>query len=116
MNRRLFWTRPDGARCATAGPVEAFDSHPTAAMFKPTPQFGGMIDEQYVDTRMLTSMNAGTKFREAVGRGDAMVGLTLGKIRKAREGETPLEGKCFVLRSLKTTKEVETLRRIYRDR
>ncbi len=78
--------------------------------------------------RLEAHMQAGTEFREALQRGDAMVALSIGAIRDSRaahwsgkdsapagkeRGRKPVPRRAYILRSLKHPKEAETLRATY---
>jgi cytidine deaminase len=70
------------------------------------------------DERYTTHMDAGTELREKMGRGDALALLAVSAIMDKRQqltGEASKEASryCYILRSLKHPKEVETLRGIY---
>ncbi len=57
-------------------------------------------------------MTAGTTFRKAMGRGDAMSMVAVGAIREFRKKSTATK-RAFILRSLKHPDEVQSLRNIY---
>jgi cytidine deaminase len=70
------------------------------------------------DKRIHAHMDAGNKFRERIGRGDALVVLAIAKIREERkkhkkDERIPIPRRAFILWSLKHPDEVKTLRRIY---
>jgi deoxycytidylate deaminase len=84
------------------------------------PQHGAEYDS-YVHTRM----NAGNQLRGLCQRGDALAILAVGEVTRRRaamrtkkglEDDRPPGGVAYLLRSLKHKNEVESLRRIYRDR
>ncbi len=73
------------------------------------------------ETRYERHMDAGNALRKALDRDDALALLAIGKIRDLRQKATgdankPAQGVAYVLRSLKTPEEVETLRRVYGSR
>lgn len=57
-------------------------------------------------------MTAGTTFRKAMGRGDAMSMVAVGAMREFRKKSTATKH-AFILRSLKHPDEVQSLRNIY---
>lgn len=70
------------------------------------------------NARIHSYMVAGTKFREALERGDALALAAIAKIKEIRESTTgnpvmPAKGKAYVLRSLKHKAEIEALRNVY---
>ncbi|MEN6527388.1 MAG: hypothetical protein ABFD65_12960, partial [Candidatus Polarisedimenticolia bacterium] len=74
------------------------------------------------DDRIAAHQDAGNGFRERMERGDAVALLAVAAIRRIRKqrnaewgnaADAPLVATAFILRSLKTREEVETLRRIY---
>jgi deoxycytidylate deaminase len=70
------------------------------------------------DERVWYHMDAGDEIRHQARRNDAVAGLAVGRISEHRDGlgETPAARTVYLLDSLKHPAEVETLRRIYRDR
>jgi cytidine deaminase len=77
------------------------------------------IPEAPKDKRYHAYMTAGNGFREDTRRGDAMALLGVAAVRNLRKALTGSEfepdhhGRAYLIRSLKHTDEVETLRRIY---
>lgn len=74
---------------------------------------------QHEDERIWEYMNAGDSIRDQTGRNDAMAGLALGWIaeyRAERHKEEEALDTVFILDSLKHPAEIETMRRVYRDR
>lgn len=70
--------------------------------------------------RIKTRMDAGDDFRVRTDRLDALAAFSVTEIAERRQAitgdsERPAEGRAFILRSLKRTEEVDTLRRIYGD-
>lgn len=66
-------------------------------------------------------MSAGNEWRRLTERGDAVALLAVGKMREERQqtvsertdDDHPVPNHAFILRSLKHSQEVETLRAIY---
>lgn len=80
---------------------------------------GHLADVDQEDERILRHMDAGDAIRDQSSRNDAMAGLAVGWMSDYRErkfGEAPATNTAFVLNSLKHPAEIETMRRIYRDR
>lgn len=72
----------------------------------------------WAEERYHRYMDAGTALREKLNRGDALVMLSVGKMRNLRmqanqTTNRPLRATAFILRSLKHPDEVKTLRSIY---
>jgi deoxycytidylate deaminase len=78
-----------------------------------------LIDEP-ADEHIATHMDAGDQLRERWERADALALLAISKViglrEQHREEAERLERRAYVLRSLKTPKEAETLRRVYGSR
>lgn len=68
-------------------------------------------------SRLQTKMEAGSRLREELGRGDVLAGLGMALIGALREqatgGRAPDRNKAYIIRSLKHPSEVESLRRVY---
>jgi hypothetical protein len=88
-----------------------------AALLHPFPRYkklpSGPVDE-YIDSHQ----RAGDEFRELMGRHDALAILGLGEIRRKRidlsGDENKVVPRCaYIIRSLKTPEEVQTLREVY---
>ena len=80
----------------------------------------GSASERPEDERIRKLQEAGNNLRERSGRNDALAILACMEIRELREGKSghnlrQSSQTAYLLRSLKTPKEVETLRRIYGD-
>ncbi len=76
------------------------------------------IPETPLDTRIEKHMDAGTEFRELLGRGEGLPILGIGKVMKIRKNTTgaadqPIPRHAYVFRSLKHPSEVEAMRGIY---
>ncbi len=71
------------------------------------------------DQRIRAHMDAGDEIRNQAGRNDAVIGLAITGMTEYRaekfEG-APATNTAFILNSLKHPAEIETMRRIYRDR
>lgn len=77
-----------------------------------------VLKESPEEQRIATRMEAGDKFREDTGLGDAVALLAINKIKKIRierngTDEKPLSKVAFVFNSLKHPKEVLALRKVY---
>jgi deoxycytidylate deaminase len=73
----------------------------------------------YEDDRIRAHMDAGDEIRNQAGRNDAVIGLAItgmAEYRSERFGGAPATNTAFILNSLKHPAEIETMRRIYRDR
>jgi len=73
----------------------------------------------FEDERIRTHMDAGDKIRDQAGRNDAVIGLAITAMSEHRSehfDEAPATNTAFILNSLKHPDEIETMRRIYRDR
>jgi deoxycytidylate deaminase len=71
------------------------------------------------EERIWRHMDAGDQLRKDSGRNDAVAALGIGYMsdyRSEKFSKAPAEGTAFVFDSLKHPAEVETMRRIYRDR
>jgi deoxycytidylate deaminase len=87
-------------------------------LIEPVRDLGYMIRKGPLQDRYHDSMTAGNQFRKRINRNDALALGALAEIRRARQRATgnankPLPRTAFILRSLKTPQEVETLRKIY---
>lgn len=74
---------------------------------------------EFEEERIWRHMDAGDQLRQDSGRNDAVaaLGITyMSDFRSERFAKAPAEGTAFVFDSLKHPAEVETMRRIYRDR
>ena len=73
----------------------------------------------YEDERIRAHMDAGDEIRNQADRNDAVVGLAITGMSEYRSdnfSEAPATNTAFILNSLKHPAEIETMRRIYRDR
>lgn len=71
------------------------------------------------DERIRAHMDAGDEIRNQAGRNDAVIGLAItgmSEYRAERFDGAPATNTAFILNSLKHPAEIETMRRIYRDR
>jgi deoxycytidylate deaminase len=78
------------------------------------------LPDSPLDVRYGKHMDAGDEFREKIKRGDALALLGVSTIVKERlkivqKDKTPSPRTAYILRSLKTPEEVDTLRGIYGD-
>lgn len=76
------------------------------------------IPENPIDTRIEKHMDAGTEFRELLGRGEGLPILGIGKVMKIRKSmsgsaDQPISRHAYVFRGLKHPSEVEAMRGIY---
>jgi len=73
----------------------------------------------YEDARIRAHMDAGDEIRNQAGRNDAVIGLAITGMAEYRSEKfegAPATNTAFILNSLKHPTEIETMRRIYRDR
>jgi len=73
----------------------------------------------FEDERIQKHMDAGDEIRNQAGRNDAVVGLAISgmdEYRNEKFAGAPAQNTAFILNSLKHPAEIETMRRIYRDR
>jgi deoxycytidylate deaminase len=81
---------------------------------------GYLLNLKPEDTRILGYMDAGDEIRDQSGCNDAMASLAVGAIKDIREENSEEEGAipdtAYIVDSLKHPEEVESLRRVYRDR
>jgi len=81
------------------------------------PNLGVLLEKEPEDKRIRSYMEAGTRFRESLKRGDALALMSVARIRQERDKHSKEGGArvAYVLRSLKHRKEVEAFRKIYGD-
>jgi len=70
------------------------------------------------DRRYITYMDAGDRFREQMGLGDALARLSIGYVRNKRKSitnspDSPIPRYAYVFQSLKHPHEITLLRRVY---
>lgn len=73
----------------------------------------------YEDERIRAHMDAGDEIRNQADRNDAVIGLGISAMSEYRSEKfegAPATNTAFILNSLKHPTEIETMRRIYRDR
>jgi deoxycytidylate deaminase len=91
-----------------------------SALMPAMPGGDHLLHMQTEDERILAYMDAGDKIRDQSKRDDAMAALAVGQITDYRESQSEeqeaIPGVAYVLDSLKHPAEVDSLRRVYRDR
>lgn len=113
-------SRASDAVCAALGPygykaVQIRVSH----LMREVKGAEFLLDIPKEDDRIQTHMDAGDEIRDQAGRNDAVIGLAISWMADYRAeafGGAPAKNTAFVLNSLKHPAEIETMRRIYRDR
>jgi deoxycytidylate deaminase len=78
------------------------------------------LPETPIDVRIKTHMDAGTEFRELLGRGEGLPILGIGKIMKIRKdisgaADKSIPRHAYIFHGLKNPSEVEVMRGIYGD-